>query len=194
MKAYIYYLNYEIQREKITLQDVNFKLKGKIAEIIYNEESNKIIYKYASNVSASVKHYEVSLEAFIENIYIYNTDIFYLGPIYFNRENTPNFNDIKLITVEVNTLFFAVPQNRPRINDGLMSTFSNNALKRKASPLVQDSEKIRKIIEAFNSRKRTSGVTGGNNAMIKIIRKVYTDNKNRKYIKYNKNTIIYLKS
>jgi hypothetical protein len=57
---------------------------------------------------------------------------------------------------------------------------------------------IRKVIEIQQSKgpsgkKQRTTLIGGDNSMKKIIRKVYTDNKYRKYIKYNKNTIIYLK-
>lgn len=34
---------------------------------------------------------------------------------------------------------------------------------------------------------------GGNAKSIKKVRKVYIDNNNRKYIKYNKNIIVYLR-
>jgi hypothetical protein len=290
---YIKYLNNQIKRNKITLTDVNFKKKGKITEIIYDDETRKIKYKYQNGGDTE---YSAQLQVFIKNIYIYNdNDIFFLIPLKFRKTNTPNYNSIEITKVAVETLLptlsvqsFEVPQSRTRLSHGLMSTFSTNALerktlkrkapssksssstlkplsslnlheqtlalnksdynirvmtdvakilselkktdkfdineyikipklldiqkanlmtkgKRKTAKLASIEKYYKHIIEIFNKKQKLqeslvkkqklqeSSVKGGNNIKIKIIRKVYTDNKYRKYIKYNKNTIIYLK-
>jgi|688.fasta_scaffold409808_1 hypothetical protein len=149
MIDYIKYLNYQINRNEITLTDVNELKKGKITEIIYDDQT-KIKYKFEKGGD---KEYSVSLTVFIKNIYIYNdTDIFFLTPLYFRKDKTPIFKHIKPKTVAVKTLIFTVPQSRTILSKrtrDLMSTYSTSALKRK-EPSYKSSSSTLKPFSSLN--------------------------------------------
>ena len=113
MKNYINYLNYNIKYKIQELTDINYSNNGKIIEILNDDTiTSDIKIKYENQ---SYNYYSSNLQSFIKHIYIYDNKIFFLMPFKFRKENTPNFNTIRIESVNIIDLLTIKKQQSLRI-------------------------------------------------------------------------------